>query len=105
MKVLLVNPPSIEKSLVFEMPLDLAYLAAVLEGAGHAVTILDMNTSRRMKDIVTTFKNGDFELVGFTTKTFLAQDTFKLVRTVKRHRPDVKCFPPPPREGAGSYNQ
>lgn len=88
MKILLVMPSQSGVYGKFSPPdypcLGLAYLAAVLEKAGHTVKIIDIDADRIMPEKFTTnLKEEDFGLVGITTTTPTFKNAIKLTRLVK----------------------
>ena len=89
MNILLVNPPyPICESLT--MPLGLLYLAARLEGAGHRVTLEDVQLCRsplsRVKKNLQLLKP---QVVGITSFSINLPIASRILQTVKRLCPDA----------------
>jgi anaerobic magnesium-protoporphyrin IX monomethyl ester cyclase len=100
MRVLLVNPPWVIRSRTnvwrnvasIMPPLGVAWLAAVLEQEGHAVSILDAHAERLTVDQVAPWirARGGFDLVGITATTPLIGNALEIARQVKREWPGVR---------------
>ena len=77
MKVLLVQPrtPGTES---WSPPLGLGYLAAALEGAGHEVAILDLDTDGGADDVTLVGRARGADVVGFTTTMASAPDSLRM---------------------------
>lgn len=94
-KILLINPPSshlyqaFKGISLFELPLNLTYIASVLEGMGYDVEILDLNFINIRGEFVKLLKEKKFDIIGFTSTTPLIKITFKLIQIVKLIYPEV----------------
>lgn len=96
MKILLVLAPMFEhknhllSSADSEIPIGLCYLGAVLEKAGHKVTILDgqlcPNTGRELESLLL---KDDFDLVGFSAVTPSSSRAARLAKITKETKPNV----------------
>lgn len=96
-KVLLINPPMLEKGQFIDgykgtrpviPPLGLAYIAQVLEDHGHKVTIFDgMIEEISMENLAEMASHYDF--VGVTSTTFVALQMYKVVKAIKERNPDI----------------
>lgn len=94
MKVLLINP-NCHKDLVVGKfakvyqvmpPINLAYLAAVLEKAGVKVDIIDaLAYNLPLKDIIKLIINKQPDLIGITCLTQTASEVFALCQEIKRY--------------------
>ncbi|MBC8482075.1 MAG: cobalamin B12-binding domain-containing protein, partial [Planctomycetes bacterium] len=96
MRILFVNPPWIKhKDNIWNNvacvmpPLGLAWMAAVLEGQGHEVRILDAHAERvDLEHFPDRFKElGKFEMVGITATTPLISHAYEISRMVKEQQP------------------
>lgn len=91
--VLLIHPSSLLKIPMLneitmpDMPLGLAYIAAVLEQAGHFVRIVDMNTITTREELVRRFTEARFDVVGFTATTSTILKCYRTIQVVKRMMP------------------
>lgn len=99
MRILFVNPPWIKhKDNIWNNvacvmpPLGLAWMAAVLEGQGHEVRILDAHAERvDLEHFPDRFKElGKFEMVGITATTPLISHAYEISRMVKEQQPEAK---------------
>jgi anaerobic magnesium-protoporphyrin IX monomethyl ester cyclase len=100
MRVLLVNPPWVIRSrknvwrnvASIMPPLGLAWLAAVLERAGHDVEILDAHALRMELDDVVAWARGrkPFDLVGVTATTPLIGNALEIARQFKAESPSIR---------------
>lgn len=90
MNVLLVNPQSYFKQKALnavtmpDMPLNLAYIAATLEGDGHVVRILDINVTRTKQELVNRLWEMRWDIVGFTGTTSVILNCYYAIRVIKR---------------------
>ena len=102
-KVLLINPPWVigeDKNLWNDVAscwpsLGLAYIAAVLEEAGHTVKYLDCSAERyTVKDAVATMRgfNESFDFVGLTATTPLINNTLTIAERAKEIFPGAKTI-------------
>ncbi len=93
MNILLVNPHSIFRNKALnevtipDMPLNLAYIAAVLEEDGHFVRILDLNTIRTKSELVHFITTREFHLLGFTGTTSVILNCYHAIRVLKKKIP------------------
>ena len=100
MRILLVNPPwvirhraNVWRSVASVMPpLGLAWLAAVLERAGHEVLLLDAHAEQLVPDDVVPWirARGPFDLVGLTATTPLIGNALEIARQVKAQWPETR---------------
>ncbi len=96
MKVLLALPPDVHHLEIYRVagmsapPLGLAYIAAVLECAGHKVSIIDSPTLRVTKkqfvELVREFKP---DIVGISLQTPLAPKGYEIAKELKREFPEL----------------
>ncbi|NPA96057.1 MAG: radical SAM protein [Crenarchaeota archaeon] len=96
MRVLLALPPEVHDLEIYRVagmtapPLGLAYIAAVLERAGHKVAIVDSPTLRMTRDrflqIVREFKP---DIVGISLQTPLAPKGYAIAKELRREFPDL----------------
>jgi len=94
MKLLLVNPSQINvygKSAVSSQPhMGLAYIASVLEEAGHHVSVIDADfdkvNPRRTGEIVS---SRGIDAVGLTATTPVVESAIEIARAVKQARPQA----------------
>ena len=107
MRILLIIPPSyINKQFVqggLLPSLGIAYIAAVLEEAGHAVKIIDSQIyNHRFSDILRIAKEFNPGLLGFSFTSPQADMSYRLIRFLRTHFKDkvfiaggahVTCFP------------
>ena len=95
MRILLLNPASAYVLRVFrdislpEIPLSLAHIAAVLEGDGHKVEIIDLNVISRLQEIVDQLKGKNFDLIGFASTTPIINSCYNTIRIMKNVYPDA----------------
>ena len=96
MKVMLINVPF--RRIVYNFsgtnpmaPLGVAYIAAVLERAGHQVEILDLPASPALsrEDVARQVAEGEFSLVGLSTTLFSLKEANDLARAIKAQAPGV----------------
>ncbi|MFH1849305.1 MAG: radical SAM protein [archaeon] len=67
-------------------PLQLAYLGAVLEKAGHAAKIIDVNAlNLGMGDAVQQLKKFNPRIIGISSSVVMWRETIKWARVIKRH--------------------
>ncbi len=96
MRVLLALPPDVHELEIYKIagmnapPLGLAYIAAVLERAGHEVRIIDSPTLRvtmdRFLSMVREFKP---DVVGISLQTPLAPKGYRVAKRLKEEFPDI----------------
>jgi len=84
MKVLLINPPN---RFWLWPPLGIAYIAAVLEKAGHYVRILDMGAEPEIK--LENILNMQPNIVGITCTSQTFQSALTVARIVKAYSKDI----------------
>ncbi len=95
MNVLLVNPPSFFRMKILnevtmpDMPMGLAYIAAVLEQSGHFVRIADLNMVSKKEEIKKKFLEVRYDVVGFTATTSTILYAYKAIRVIKKMMPWV----------------
>jgi len=70
-----------------DMPLGLAYIAAVLEQSNHHVKILDLNTILSKKELRSAITDVDYQVVGFTAMTSSILTCYRTIKVVKRLLP------------------
>lgn len=91
MKILLVNPPYLENvysgfkpAVQVQLPLGLAYIAAVIEQSGKKVEVLDANAEGlNVNEAVERIINSDSDIIGFTSTTLLMPMVQEMARRVK----------------------
>jgi magnesium-protoporphyrin IX monomethyl ester (oxidative) cyclase len=103
MRVLLAVPPGIEKLEIYKVlglrapPLGLAWIAAVLERAGHKVRIIDSPTEGiDIKTFINEVKAWQPDVVGLTAITptiYKAYDTAKAIKEYDRNMPIIAGGP------------
>ena len=103
MRVLLAVPPGIEKLELYKVlglrapPLGLAWIAAVLEKAGHKVRIIDSPTEGiDLKTFINEVKSWSPDIVGITALTptiYKAYDTAKAIKEYDRDLPVIMGGP------------
>ena len=90
MNVLLVNPQSYfqQKALnavtMPDIPLNLACIAAALEGDGHVVRILDINVIKTKEELVNRLSEMRWDIIGFTGTTSVILNCYHAIRVIKR---------------------
>ena len=96
MRVLLALPPDVHNLEIYRVtgmrapPLGLAYIASVLEQAGHKVKIVDSPTRRlTLSEWLSEVKSFSPDLVGVSMMTPLAPKGYLAVKELKRELPDV----------------
>ncbi len=96
MRVLLALPPDTHRLEVYSIlgayapPLGLAWIAAVLERAGHKVKIIDSPTLRLgVKDFIREVKGWSPDLIGFSVITPTARKAYTTVRLLKKYFSDI----------------
>jgi magnesium-protoporphyrin IX monomethyl ester (oxidative) cyclase len=94
--VLLAVPPGVEKLEIYKVtgirapPLGLAYIAAVLERAGHAVKIIDNPTLGLDKSsFLSEIKTWNPDVVGFTSLTPTAYKAYEAVKMINEYDKDL----------------
>ncbi|MHA1684251.1 MAG: B12-binding domain-containing radical SAM protein [Promethearchaeota archaeon] len=96
MDVLLVNPPTyngmgyLKAFRIQEMPMSLAYLAAVIEKRGHNVRILDMNMVPSKQDFYSKAREFNYQVIGFTATTSIIKNCFTSIKILKKIHPHAK---------------
>lgn len=95
MKIALIYPPfgPVENQPNIEVvsdnygvfpPLNLAYVAAILEELGHEVALIDANALQlSKKDVLKRVKKFNPDLLGFTITTYLFHETLEWIRYLK----------------------
>jgi radical SAM superfamily enzyme YgiQ (UPF0313 family) len=85
-RILLVQPPMVDGSCFYEIPLNLAYLAAALLKAGFDVTVVDMQvaTTEELDRIL----DEDFRVAGVATYSYTIQASASLCKKVRSKNPD-----------------
>ncbi|MHA1679645.1 MAG: B12-binding domain-containing radical SAM protein [Promethearchaeota archaeon] len=98
MNILLVMPPSsfilrefTEISLP-DMPLNLAYIAAILEKLGHDVRIIDMNIIKTLTQLKKRIYELEFDIVAFTSTTPAILITYRTIRAFRKVFPRAKII-------------
>ncbi len=92
LKVALVIPPTLDMGKMWcpNLPIGLAYLAAVIEKAGHELTLIDCQAleidHKALGAKLSSFKP---DVVGITSVTPFIQSTLKACRVAKENCPDV----------------
>ncbi|MBN2057014.1 cobalamin-dependent protein [bacterium] len=89
-RVLLVFPPSLY--LNYTPPLNLAYLAAVLEKAGHFIGIIDASALHGVRTIPTILAEAAAwapDFIGMTLNVMFIQPAYELARELKKRFPEV----------------
>lgn len=96
MRVLLALPPDTHRLEVYSIlgaytpPLGLAWIAAVLESAGHKVKIVDSPTLKLgIKDFIREVKAWSPDVIGFSVITPTACKAYMAVRLLKKYFSDV----------------
>ena len=80
MKILLIHP-QLKKYIQPKLPpLGILYIAAVLEKAGHKVSLLDLNVT---PDLFSSITLKDFGLIGITATTPLINEAYALIPKIK----------------------
>lgn len=91
-KTALVNPPPLEGVYRHQLylPMGLAYLAAVLEEAGHEVSVIDCPAEMiNIKQLKTKLASIEPDLIGITSMTPTIQSAFQSAQTAKEACPDT----------------
>jgi len=91
-KVALVNPPTLKGVFHHQLyvPIGLAYLAAVLEKAGHEITVIDCPALGMSEDDLKRKLEGfQPELIGVTSMTPTIQSTLQSTRAAKQVCPNA----------------
>ncbi len=91
-KTTLVNPPPLEGVYRHQLylPMGLAYLAAVLEKAGHEVTVIDCPAQMiDLKQLKTKLASIEPKLIGITSMTPTIQSAFLSAQAAKEACPDT----------------
>ena len=73
-----------------EVPLSLAYIAAVLEKNGHVVSIIDMNVINSHHDFLSKAKEKDYELIGLTATTPIINNCLRTIKILKKLHPRAR---------------
>ncbi len=96
MRVLLALPPDVHNLEIYKVtgmrapPLGLAYIASVLEQAGHRVKIVDSPTRRLgLREWLSEVKSFSPDIVGVSMMTPLAPKGYLAAKELKREMPDV----------------
>jgi len=100
MKILLVNPPAVEVYGKYkaaakagaqpQMPLGICYIAAVLEKAGHDVTLIDCDIDNlSITDLANLIKKTKPSIVGVTATTPVFPSAKKLIELIKKENEDI----------------
>ncbi|MFB6469769.1 MAG: B12-binding domain-containing radical SAM protein [Vulcanisaeta sp. AZ3] len=96
MKVLLAIPPGIEKLELYKVlglkapPLGLAWIAAVLERAGHRVKIIDSPTEGiDIKTFINEVKAWQPDVVGLTAITPTIYKAYDAAKAIKEYDKDI----------------
>jgi len=98
MNVLLVNPPSsfllksFNKISSPDIPLNLAYIAAVIEADGHFVRIIDMNVIKSYAELKERLDEAEFDVLGFTATTPIFQSCLNTIQILKKKFPRSKII-------------
>ena len=90
MEIVLINPPQTIR--YPQPPIGLALIAAVLEKAGHRVTLLDANALGLQPEDIPELIDAD--IVGLTAMTPTASAAMSIARFLKEDRGALR--PPPP---------
>ncbi len=96
MRVLLSMPPDIHDLEIYRVvgfnapPLGLAWIAAVLEKAGHKVKIIDTPTLKvTMKEFIREVKSWKPDVVGISVQTPTAPRAYEAIARLKEEVPDI----------------
>lgn len=90
MNVLLVNPRSVFQRRALnavtmpDIPLNMACIAAVLEGDGHVVRIVDLNVVKTKDELKLAIREFRWGLIGLTGTTSVILNVYKTARVLKR---------------------
>jgi len=87
-KILLVKPPMVDGSDYYELPLNLAYLAAALINAGHDVRIADLQFIG-WDEFSVLLANNAFDIVGTTTYSYSLVITKRICAAVRALNKDI----------------
>ncbi|NMC06466.1 MAG: radical SAM protein [Candidatus Lokiarchaeota archaeon] len=93
MNILLVHPSSYFKTRILneitmpDMPLGLAYIAAVLEKANHHVKIVDLNVVKSKEELRAAITDVRYDIVGFTSTTSNILNCFRTIQVIKKVLP------------------
>ncbi len=93
MNILLIHPSSLFKKRILneitmpDMPLGLAYIAAVLELANHHVRIVDLNVIKTKEELKAALTDVRYEVAGFTSTTSNILTCFRTIRVIKHLLP------------------
>lgn len=89
-------PPDVHNLEIYKVtgmrapPLGLAYIASVLEQAGHKVKIIDSPTRRlNLRSWMAEVKSFDPDIIGISMQTPLAPKGYVAAKTIKQEMPDV----------------
>ncbi|HTY81629.1 MAG TPA: radical SAM protein [Dehalococcoidales bacterium] len=89
LKIALVNPPQFTR--YPQPPLGLALVAAVLEKAGHEVSLLDANAAQLSPEAILLLVSGS-DVVGLTAMTPTISTALNIARLIKKAHPAVKII-------------
>jgi anaerobic magnesium-protoporphyrin IX monomethyl ester cyclase len=95
MNVLLIHPSSYFKKRILneitmpDMPLGLAYIAAILELANYNVKIVDLNVIKTKDDLKSAVTGMHFDIAGFTSTTSNILNCYRTIRVIKKLLPSV----------------
>ncbi|MBD3186976.1 radical SAM protein [Candidatus Bathyarchaeota archaeon] len=98
MEILLVNPPTyngmgyLKAFRIQEMPMSLAYLAAIAEEEGHTVRIMDMNVIKTKKEFFKQAMEFNFQLIGFTSTTSTLNNCLKSIKIFHTLHPGARII-------------
>lgn len=83
--ILLVQPPAVDGSTFYELPLNLAYIASACIAAGLDVDILDMQieTEQRLYEIL----QNQYDVIGFATYSYTIGATKRLCELIRPLQP------------------
>jgi anaerobic magnesium-protoporphyrin IX monomethyl ester cyclase len=93
MNILLIHPSSYFKKRILneitmpDMPLGLAYIAAVLEQAHHYVRIVDLNVIKTKDELKAALTDVRYEVVGFTSTTSNILTCYRTIHAIKKLLP------------------
>ncbi len=88
-RVLLVNPPYSGNRVRVVFSAGLGYIAEYLTQAGVAITVLDMSLGYSYRDLRKKVLSDAPDLIAFSIMTYHYQETYRLVRKIKKDFPNI----------------